>query len=77
MSTTILWFRRDLRLSDHPALVDAVQAAGSDGEVVALFCVDERLWGPAGANRRAFLLGCLHALNETIGDASCFAPVIR
>ncbi len=67
MSTTILWFRRDLRLSDHPALVDAVQAAGSDGEVVALFCVDERLWGPAGANRRAFLLGCLHALNETIG----------
>ena len=67
MSTTILWFRRDLRLSDHPALVEAVQAAGSDGQVVALFCVDERLWGPAGANRRAFLLGCLRALNETIG----------
>lgn len=67
MSTTILWFRRDLRLSDHPALVEAAQAVGSDGEVVALFCVDERLWGPAGDNRRAFLVGCLHALNETIG----------
>ena len=67
MATTILWFRRDLRLSDHPALVEAVQAAGSNGEVVALFCVDERLWGPAGDNRRAFLVGCLHALNETIG----------
>ena len=67
MSTTILWFRRDLRLSDHPALVEAAQAAGSDGEVVALFCVDQRLWGPAGDNRRAFLVGCLHSLNETIG----------
>jgi deoxyribodipyrimidine photo-lyase len=65
--TTILWFRRDLRLSDHPALVEAVHAAGSHGEVLALFCVDDRLWGPAGANRRTFLVGCLRALDESIG----------
>ena len=69
MPTTILWFRRDLRLSDHPALVEAVQAAGPDGEVVALFCLDERLWAPAGANRQRFLVGCLQALDDSIGGA--------
>ena len=26
-----------------------------------------RLWRPAGANRRAFLVGCLRALDESIG----------
>lgn len=67
MTTTIIWFRRDLRLADHPALIEAVQAAGPAGEVVALFCVDDHLWGPAGANRRAFLVGCLRALDESIG----------
>jgi deoxyribodipyrimidine photo-lyase len=65
--TTILWFRRDLRLSDHPALVEAVEASRPDGSVVALFCVDERLWGPAGEHRRAFLVGCLAALDASIG----------
>ena len=53
MPTTILWFRRDLRRSDHPALVEAARAAGPDGAVVPLFCVDPALMGPAGANRRA------------------------
>jgi deoxyribodipyrimidine photo-lyase len=65
--TTVLWFRRDLRLSDHPALAAAMEAARPDGDVVALFCLDERLWTPAGANRQAFLVGCLAALDEAIG----------
>jgi len=65
--TTVLWLRRDLRLADHPALVEAHRAAGAGGEVVPLFCLDERLWGPAGANRRAFLVSCLRALDESIG----------
>ena len=67
MTDTVLWFRRDLRLSDHPALVAAVEAARPDGRVVALFCIDDRLWAPAGDNRRAFLVGCLRALDESIG----------
>src|SRR6186713_939591 len=67
MSTSLVWFRRDLRLSDHPALIDAVQAARGGGVVVPAFCVDERLWEPSGANRRAFLSGCLRALDEDIG----------
>jgi deoxyribodipyrimidine photo-lyase len=64
---SVLWFRRDLRLADHPALRRAVDLAGHDGEVVGLFCIDDRLWGPAGGNRRAFLLGCLLALDASMG----------
>jgi deoxyribodipyrimidine photo-lyase len=62
-----MWFRRDLRLADNPALLAAVDAAGDQGEVVALFCLDDRLWAPAGANRQAFLLECLAALDASIG----------
>ncbi|MDZ7676991.1 MAG: deoxyribodipyrimidine photo-lyase [Acidimicrobiales bacterium] len=61
---TIMWFRRDLRLSDNPALV-AAHARGRP--VVPLFVVDPALWGPAGANRRAFLAGCLRALDDDSG----------
>ena len=62
-----MWFRRDLRLADNPALVEAARHAGSGGRVVALFCLDRRLWGPAGDPRRAFLAGCLAALDRSIG----------
>jgi deoxyribodipyrimidine photo-lyase len=61
-----MWFRRDLRLSDNPALVEAVRAAGGDGEVVGLYCIDDRLHGPAGAPRRAFLHRSLAALDESL-----------
>lgn len=37
---SVLWFRRDLRLGDHPALTAAVQDAGPDGGVLPLFVVD-------------------------------------
>jgi deoxyribodipyrimidine photo-lyase len=64
---TVLWFRRDLRLSDHPALAAAARAAGAGGEVVGLFCLDDRLWQSAGTNRRWFLAGCLRALDDATG----------
>ncbi len=65
MSTTVLWFRRDLRLADHPALLAALAAAD---RVVPLFVLDPALLGPAGAPRTAFLFGCLeHLLARTDG----------
>ncbi len=67
--TALLWFRRDLRLSDHPALVAAIEAAGPDGTVVPVFVVDPRLWGPSGRPRRQFLRGCLADLREQTGGA--------
>jgi len=39
-ATTVVWFRRDLRLHDHPALRRAADA----GDALALlFVVDDRL----------------------------------
>ncbi len=69
MPTSLLWFRRDLRLSDHPALLAAIDAAGPDGTVLPVFVLDPRLWAPAGPPRRRFLLDCLAALQESMGAA--------
>ena len=60
MTTAVLWFRRDLRLSDHPALLSA---AGAD-EVLPLFVLDDVLRGTSGAPRLAFLYRCLRELEE-------------
>jgi deoxyribodipyrimidine photo-lyase len=67
--TSLLWFRRDLRLGDHPALLAAIDAAGADGSVLPVFVVDPRLFEPAGAPRRQFLRDCLTSLQESIDGA--------
>jgi deoxyribodipyrimidine photo-lyase len=61
-----MWFRRDLRLRDNPALA---AAAAHDGRVVPLFVLDDRLWGPSGAVRRAYLGDSLRALDTALGGA--------
>ncbi len=58
-----MWFRRDLRLHDNPALL---AAASGDGEVVPLFVLDQNLWGPAGDRRRAYLADSVRALDCSI-----------
>ena len=67
MARAVLWFRRDLRLDDLPALRAAAEA-GPDG-VVALFVADPALLGPAGPNRRRFLTAALAALDAELGGA--------
>ena len=59
----ILWFRRDLRLDDLPALH---ACAGADA-VVPLFVVDPAVLRAAGPNRRHFLAGALRALDRELG----------
>lgn len=59
----MLWFRRDLRLADNPALRAAIDAAD---EVLALFVWDPVLCGPAGPSRLAFLHGCVRALDADL-----------
>ena len=61
--SAVMWFRRDLRVRDQPAL----RAALADGPAVALFVVDPRLWKGAGDARRAWLAGTLAALDERLG----------
>lgn len=57
----IFWFRRDLRVCDHPALA----AAAAAGSVVPVFVVDEVLTASAGAPRLAFLAHTLADLDRT------------
>jgi deoxyribodipyrimidine photo-lyase len=61
----VVWFRRDLRLTDHPALLAAADAG--PGGALALFVLDPRLWRPSGPARQAFLVGCLRELDAALG----------
>jgi len=64
-ATTVVWFRRDLRVADHPAL----SAAADEGDVVALFVVDPALLGRrhhAAPARLRFLRAGLEALDEEL-----------
>jgi len=74
--TVIMWFRRDLRLADLPAL----HAAASEGaHVVPLFVVDPAFAG-SGAPRRAFMHRALTALDDSMGGALVYrhgAPAQR
>ena len=71
--TALLWYRRDLRLHDHPALHAAVGAAD---RVVPVFVLDPGLlegrW-PA-PNRVRFMLGSLAALGTTSRCAARLVP---
>ena len=66
MSTALLWFRRDLRLADHPALLAAHDSAD---EVVPVFVLDDVLRDPSGPNRLAFLYRNLRDLHERTAGA--------
>lgn len=65
--TSILWLRRDLRRSDHPALLAARDA--SDGDLVVAYVIDPALWSKAGAVRRAWLAATLEATREEFDGA--------
>jgi deoxyribodipyrimidine photo-lyase len=61
-----MWFRRDLRLADQPAL--AAAAAASADRVVGLFVLDPVLVRSSGAPRLAYLVDSLAALDASIGE---------
>ncbi len=58
VARSVMWFRRDLRLRDHPALA----AACAHGDVMALF-VDDPAFDHVGAARRRLLHECLVGLS--------------
>lgn len=70
MSTTpraIVWFRRDLRLADNPALLKAIDA--SNGNVVATWILDDTFIAASGPTRTAFLVASLESLNASLAGA--------
>lgn len=60
--TAVLWFRRDLRLRDHPALA----AAAANGEVLACFVFDPRLEASSGSRRLQILAESVRQLRDTL-----------
>jgi len=58
----LLWFRRDLRLRDHPALL----AAAEHDEVLACFVLDPRLEKSSGRRRLQYLGDSLRRLRDDL-----------
>ena len=58
-----MWFRRDLRLADNPALLAAIE---SSDEIVPLFILDPRLIKEAGNKRLAYLANSLRSLDQSL-----------
>ena len=58
-----MWFRRDLRLSDNPALLAAIE---NSDEIVPLFILDPKLINEAGSKRLAYLANSLRALDSSL-----------
>ena len=61
----IVWFRRDLRISDHPALIAAMEGAD---EIVPVFILNSVQIARAGEKLRAYMSQSLRALDESLGN---------
>jgi deoxyribodipyrimidine photo-lyase len=68
MNRTIVWFRRDLRISDHLPMFQAAER----GEVIPVFVLDRSLlFHPeTAAARVAFMLDCLKSLDAELRSRS-------
>src|SRR3954452_8871630 len=65
--TAIVWFTRDLRVHDHPALRAAL---AEKDRVVPVFCLDDRLLHGrhASGSRTQFMLECLADLDRSLRE---------
>jgi deoxyribodipyrimidine photo-lyase len=61
--TSLVWFRRDLRLGDNPAWAAATSQSDT---VVGLFVIDDSIWTGADRRRIALLAGHLRALDADL-----------
>jgi len=60
-----MWFRRDLRLADNPALLEAIS---SSDNIVPVFILDKKLIDATGNKRLAYLGQSLRALDDSLGN---------
>jgi deoxyribodipyrimidine photo-lyase len=65
MKTSIIWFRRDLRINDHPALLAAIESAD---QVIPIFILDKTQIQEAGEKLLAYMGQSLRALDESLGN---------
>lgn len=62
---TIMWFRRDLRINDNPALLAAI---GSGEQVIPIFILDKAQIAEAGEKLLAYMGQSLRRLDESLGN---------
>jgi deoxyribodipyrimidine photo-lyase len=60
-----MWFRRDLRINDHPAFLAAIESAET---VIPLFILDKQQITEAGDKLLAYMGKSLRALDESLGN---------
>ena len=60
-----MWFRRDLRINDHPALLAAIE---SSEQVIPLFILDKAQIEEAGEKLLAYMGQSLRRLDESLGN---------
>jgi deoxyribodipyrimidine photo-lyase len=77
--STVVWFRRDLRVADQPMFLAARDSGGRDsggsgsggsgsgGHALGLFVLDPALLEPSGPARRTYLYRSLRVLDEQLG----------
>ncbi len=70
MSTALVWFRRDLRLTDNPALAAALASADAVVPVYVHAPAEEGAWAP-GAASRWWLHRSLVALDASLRARGC------
>jgi deoxyribodipyrimidine photo-lyase len=69
--TVIVWFKRDLRVADHPALVHAAEVAGETGAaVLPVYVVEPGYWAlpDTSARQWAFTAECVESLRAALGQ---------
>ena len=66
MRRSIIWFRRDLRISDHPALNAAIASAD---EIIPVFILDPNQNKQSGGKRLAYMSQSLRELDRTLGNS--------
>lgn len=62
---TIMWFRRDLRINDNPALLAAI---GSGEQVIPIFILDKAQIAEAGEKLLAYMGQSLRRLDESLSN---------
>lgn len=71
--TSLWWIRRDVRLSDNPAL----RAALKQGAVIPVFILDPHLLERTPARRQGFLFGGLAELDAELNKRGCGLVIRR
>ena len=69
--TLLVWFKRDLRVADHPALVHAARLAGETGAaVLPVYVVEPEYWAlpDTSARQWAFTAECVESLRAALGQ---------